>query len=292
MSKIGLTVSVYDRPATFDSLVDGIHDHLRGLVDQIVVVDDHGLAQRIHAKSIARLCTRFPDVRYIRHDENLGVAAAKNTGFAALLDGGCDYIFAADDDVLVLNYRAITGYVHAMECSGYGHLGVHNGAEVSCSDTSMDTTTHESVTSWPNLHGSWLVYRRDVLEDCGPMDPEFRNTWGHVEHSISISLAGHCTESHRQGLDATGSEQWIRHSEVLSSIQSLENGNAEWREAMEQAKEYWANAHPQTFYEAFIRPMKKGVHPLTDEAIAEGRARALAFQDVALVDMEAWLRDG
>lgn len=77
-------------------------------VFNVVVVDDgstvpleESLFSRVYNVGDSMINTGWPYVDILRHDVNLGVSAARNTGIECLLDYGCDLILPLDaDDVL------------------------------------------------------------------------------------------------------------------------------------------------------------------------------------------------
>ena len=66
----------------------------------LLLVDD-GSAEDVCATSRLERSIARPEVHVLRHDRNLGVAAARNTGVSWCLDHGFDIVVMVDDDCLV-----------------------------------------------------------------------------------------------------------------------------------------------------------------------------------------------
>ena len=171
---IGLGITTYGRPETFEIAMAGVEEHLA--LDVLVVDDAPG-----------------------------GVTAARNRNLRALLDAGCDWLFLMEDDVEVLSPEAVTGYIAAAEASDLEHLMFHRQNQVNMGTGELAGP----VTCWPDYAGCWLMYSRRSLEVCGLFDEAFRYAFDHVEHSIRLGMAGF-TSPWRRAADATGSEEWLR----------------------------------------------------------------------------------
>ena len=170
-----------------------------------------------------------------------GVAVAKNALLHQMLEAGCDWLFLSEDDVVVKDRRAVTGYIDACEHSGYGHLMFHAHG----SQNPAPLRANGPVTEWPSYVGAWCIYSRESLLVCGLFDEGFRNAWEHVEHSLRLAAAGF-TAPWRGAADATGSEEWLE--EIPGSIeQSVIRRSGRWGANVAAGCDHWRQAHPDTY---------------------------------------------
>src|SRR5512132_1444263 len=78
---------------------------LEALVERIVpqvagtVIVDNGSGAEVRA-ALAKTIARFPTVRAIHLDPNVGVAAGHNRGIEAALEQGCAFVLILDQDSL------------------------------------------------------------------------------------------------------------------------------------------------------------------------------------------------
>jgi len=249
--KIGLGITTLDRPQYYTPMVYSIVDQLRYLVDYVVVVND-GTYKDIredYAEADLILMSYFTGcVCY--NEPGRWYCAAKNLCFKILLEEDCDYIFVADDDVLIRSTKAIDGYIEAMEEHGIGHMSFHapltslmrgNGQL-----NAAPVEVNGSVTTWPNHSAQWLVYSREALETCGLFDPGFEGSWEHIEHTTRMGISGFGYNG-CGAYDATGSEEWIEEIDT-SPMFPVNQLNPDHDEEM---KHYWYENHIETYRVVF-----------------------------------------
>ncbi len=171
------------------------------------------------------------------------VARAKNQVLSEMLAAGCDWLFVAEDDVVVTSPEAVTGYVRACEQSGMEHLMFHAHGPAN----PRPKESRGVVTIWPNWVGAWNIYSAASLRYCGLMDEHFHNAWEHVEHSARLAAHGHTAPG---APDATGSEAWLREQPgALAS--SVIRSDPLWNRRMDAGKAYWRETYPDTYRAVF-----------------------------------------
>ncbi len=235
---IGLGICTYNRPTMFAALAASVRDHLPDV--DVYVVNDGGDPEPL-APAIEALAPRW-----VHHAAaNQGVATAKNMLLRRLLAAGCEWLFLAEDDIVVRSSRAIDGYVEACEASGYEHLTFHAHGPANPEPLFV----RGAVTLWPNYVGAWSIYSRACLEDVGLFDEAFTNAWEHVEHTLRLGERG-WTAPWRGAADATGSEAWL--AEQPGAIQhSVIRPRDDWAENIAAGRAHWKAAHPETYRKVF-----------------------------------------
>lgn len=82
---------VYNYARYLDEALESVFSQSR-IPDEVIVVDD------CSTDNPKEICDKYPQVKYIKHKKNKGLAAARNTGVAAATS---DYCFSFDaDDIL------------------------------------------------------------------------------------------------------------------------------------------------------------------------------------------------
>lgn len=180
---------------------------------------------------------RIKDLTFTIHVDldGFGVAYGKNVCLRNLLATDCDWLFIAEDDVVVDSPKAITGYIEAANGSGLSHLSfAHHGPR----NTGVNFMQAGSVRLWPNSIGAWCLYSRECLEAVGLMDEGFpKNCLEHVEHSVRIRDWELKRNTWPDGLfpDAATSQGWLH--EIPGSFENPVDPTASSR--LEEGKRYW-----------------------------------------------------
>jgi hypothetical protein len=226
---VGLGIVTYKRPDRYRELARSVRTWLSTAVDEVVAVHD-GPAEDYdddHPWTLHRA------------KQNAGVAASKNWCLLKLVKAGHEWIFISEDDLRILDTRAVTGYLHVAEQTGQRHLNFHAHGPAN----RLPMRTEGPVTLWPNIVGAWSLYHRDDLIKVGYMDVEMINAFEHVEHTARLMVAGAC---HRwPGVaDATGSEYWLEEQEgaIEDSSIPLDSRFVNQRAAIRR----WRERNPET----------------------------------------------
>lgn len=214
--------------------------NLAGVVDRTVVVHDG-------PPGFDWQPGRTVDVAWL--DRRSGVAAVKNALLRRALESEADWIILAEDDILALSARAVTGYVAAAEASGIEHLCFHAHGPANPPGSARGTDDTGTVTYWPNFVGAWCVTSRESVRRVGYLDEAMYNALEHVEWTMRMAACGFCPLFERgEGplvADATGSESWL--AEIPGSIEHSAiraDGDAAQRERFRAARDYWRAKNP------------------------------------------------
>ena len=139
--------------------------------DEIVVVDDDskdGSAEAVEALGERR-------IRLVRHPQNRGASAARNTGIAAA-QGDWIALLDSDDEwaprKLELQSAALAGASLPAGATGYVIRDYRTGEERAFIPRADDATLDSLVWGCPLGIGSTLLARRAIFAEVGLLDPE------------------------------------------------------------------------------------------------------------------------
>src|SRR4051812_49180506 len=111
-ARIGVGIVTYQRPEYFKVCLESVQRVLGDMIDHIAIYHDGPLTEGYPADTP-------------HGDTNHGVAYAKNKLFSELLGAGCDFIFICEDDMEILDRKAIVGYLAAYKMTNIPHLNFH-----------------------------------------------------------------------------------------------------------------------------------------------------------------------
>jgi glycosyltransferase involved in cell wall biosynthesis len=186
--KVSVVVASYNGERTLELCLES----LKGLNYpdyEVILVDDGSTDQT------SEICQRFPTVRYIRHEKNMGLSVARNTGInasqgeiIAFTDSDC----RADQDWL---YYLIGDLVN----SEFTGIGGHNllPPEDSWIAASVMVSpggpAHVMVTDRVAEHvpGCNMAFYKWALEEIGGFDPIFRKAGDDVDVCWRIQQQGY-----------------------------------------------------------------------------------------------------
>ncbi|MCZ2130574.1 MAG: glycosyltransferase family 2 protein [Bacteroidia bacterium] len=233
--KIGVGITTYNRPDYFRQSFKAAIEKLSKVVDVWCVYDD-GSSQGVkeYDEIFDEIVSKYPFVQIFRPRANGGVAKAKNTLLKHMMSANCDYMFLLEDDIIIKDEKAVTGYIQAAKKSGFTHLcfayhGPMNQAGPLYSD------------QWLEYHGAsigaWCMFTKEIIDTVGYFDENFTNAWEHCEFTKRIGDYGFCPPF---GLfiDATGSKDWLK--EIPGSIEkSAIRPRKDWQENIDKGLKYW-----------------------------------------------------
>jgi hypothetical protein len=148
-----LGITTWQRPEMFRECRDSVIEHLSGVLDVVVVLQDGGECYS-GGNPLAW--------HHIDQGVNRGWATAKNTCLQYLLAQGCEHLFMIEDDTLVTSPRAVSGYVDAAVGSGLHYLTAHPWGETE----TRKVGESGAVTYWAYV-GSWWTYMSAVGLEAG-----------------------------------------------------------------------------------------------------------------------------
>jgi GT2 family glycosyltransferase len=231
----GVGICTYNRSSYFKQCFTSAIDKLRNVVDVWCVYND-GSDQEVekYDEILKEIESKYPFVKIFNPSVNGGVAKAKNTLLKYMMEQECDYLFLLEDDIIVKDEKAVTGYIEASEKSGFSHLCfAYHGP--------MNQGGPMYKDEWLEYHGAcigaWCMYTKEIIEKVGYIDENFKNAWEHVEFTKRIGDQGFCPPF---GLfiDATGSKDWLE--EIPGSIdKSAIRPRDDWQKNIDEGLEYW-----------------------------------------------------
>lgn len=239
---VGLGVTTWKRPGLFRECRASILRHLAGVVDYVVVVQDGG-------ECYIRDCPSY--WRTVDHGDNWGWARSKNQCLDRLVTLGCNHLFMIEDDVLVTDRRAVTGYIDAAEQTGLGYLSGHPWGEASTPLVEVDGP----VTWWAYVGSWWTYMSRTAYQTAGGYDTVLGNVNGDIE---LVQRWGQHGMGCRWGRipDATGSENWVE-PRCLTPDQSTIMAQPDWLDQHANSMRWW-QAGLDTPMPPEIRPASPG----------------------------------
>lgn len=187
---VSVVIPTYGRPETLLEALDSVAAQTYDSIE-VVVVDDHSpepVEPRIreHDPAVERL-------RCLRHEENNGANAARNTGIRAA--NGEFIAFLDDDDIwkeTVLE-RAVAVFARSDPSVGVVYTGsvyIDDGEEIGSyvpevsGDVLTDLFCGRRIAPFSNL-----VVRREVIDDAGLLDEELPSL---QDREWYFRLAQHC----------------------------------------------------------------------------------------------------
>jgi glycosyltransferase involved in cell wall biosynthesis len=255
IKKIGIGITTYNRPEYFKQCFDSLIKNIQS-ADVLIVYNDGSSVD--YSTVLAQIAdygeVPFEQVVFIDEKVNRGVAHAKNTLLARLLEAGCDHLFLLEDDILLLDDRAVTEYIRVATDYGYHHMMfAHHGK----ANEGQEHYQDKELAYWPHCIGAWCYYTRECLEGLaaiekekgmdypGLFDENFINAWEHVEHSTRLGNAGFTAWF---GLfpDLVRSKEYITEIEGSIDGSSIRNDSV-WRDRMKKGLEYWKTKHGSEF---------------------------------------------
>ena len=245
--RIALGVVTYQRPEYAEKCLRSIYKHLRDDVDLFYVHDDGSSPK--YAGAYRRAFAKLPGANLQLDHANKGPAYAKNCIIRHAMVDGADWIFLCEDDLIVKNPWAVTGYLEAVQGTDIHHLSfAHHGL----ANADGPVESGELVNYYSHSIGAWTLFSRECLEAVGLFDEHFVRAWEHVEHSMRLIRAGYCGKNAAayKYPDATGSPEWIAEipgSLERSSIRPL----PDWQANIRDGLQYWSEAKPDTYADLF-----------------------------------------
>lgn len=186
--KISVVVASYNGARTLKLCLDSLRR--QNYPDYEIILVDDGSADETQ-----KIAGAYPDVRCIRHEKNLGLSVARNTGIAAatgeivaFTDSDC----RADEDWLCyLAASLLDG-----EFTGVGGpnlLPPEDSLVASAVMVSPGGPTHVMLSDREAEHipGCNMAFRKTALEEIGGFDPVFTRAGDDVDLCWRMQQAGH-----------------------------------------------------------------------------------------------------
>ncbi len=186
--KVSVVVCTYNSERTLPACLESL-ERLRYPKYEIILVDDGS------KDSTPKIAMQHPKVRYFRHDTNLGLSVARNTGIAAATGEIIAYTDAdcrADEDwlyYLVADFQS--GEFAAM--GGPNLLPADDSAIAAAVMASPGGPAHVMLTDRKAEHipGCNMAIRKAALEELGGFDPVFHKAGDDVDICWRLQQAGY-----------------------------------------------------------------------------------------------------
>jgi glycosyltransferase involved in cell wall biosynthesis len=242
--KVGLSITTLNRPDYFKQCIDHIIKNTKS-IDYIVVVNDG--SKKEHRKAYEEIYKTLPkEIKVIDQEKNGGCSKAKNTLLKELIAKGCEHLFICEDDILVLDDRAITEYIRIAVEYDFHNIcyALHGPINIG-----KRLPIPGEIAYYPDSVGAFCYYSKEALEkskneDGTFLDEHFHNAMEHVELTDRIAREG-MTLSFSMFVDIADSDKYL--SEIEGSIQNssirpnVEDAQADkkFRANVLDALEYW-----------------------------------------------------
>ncbi|MDY3572326.1 glycosyltransferase family 2 protein [Enterobacter hormaechei] len=219
-ARIGIAISTHNRAKVLKSTLE---QHLKHLpAGALVVVIDDG------SKPVA---TVPDDVQLVRHEQSLGIVAAKNASLTALMDAGCEHLFLWDDDAWPIADGWHEPYINSPEPHlAYQFLDLAGPKKLRDLAVLHRDVRHIAYTG---QRGVMLYYHRSAIEKVGGFDAVYgRGMYEHGDLALRIHNAGLTTWAFA---DVAGSDRLIysldEHEAVERSVPQPERAHLVKRNA-------------------------------------------------------------
>lgn len=156
---------------------------------------------------------RFPDIRMVRSDVNLGYTGGANLGMVDALSHGADYVFVLNNDIEV-EPDILNELIAAMASSSFPRAGMaaptiyfHDTSHViwygggECDPATgiarhtdfgkTDNLSAKSPTPCTFINGCAMFIPREVIDTVGLLDTSYFHTGEDVDYSIRVKRAGY-----------------------------------------------------------------------------------------------------
>ena len=185
--KVSVVVACYNGERTLKACLDSLA-RLHYADYEVILVDDGS------TDATPRLVLQHPAVRYFRHEKNLGLSVARNTGIAAAageLVAFTDADCRADEDWLYY----LVGALVQSEFAGMGGpnlLPPEDSAVAAAVMASPGGPAHVMLTDRRAEHipGCNMIFLKDALTEIGGFDPIFRQAGDDVDLCWRLQQAG------------------------------------------------------------------------------------------------------
>lgn len=223
MAKIGFGIVTCDRPEFFKTAITSVDKYLGRQLDYKCVFND-GL--RLGYSDYA---SNWQTGGKYQHE---GVAHAKNWILRRLIKNGCTHLFVMEDDMEVISDKLLAVYIAAAKINKMPHL---NFSQHGPNTTIPYVAGNGTLDYWPNACGAFSYYTREIIEEFGYMDENFKGAYEHVEHTWRIYKS---VFPYGVYPDVVNSTDYIR--EQPGALEATTGGDRKERlENINKARVYW-----------------------------------------------------
>ena len=270
--KVGVGIITCNRPDYLHNLLTSI---IPCVFDELVIIND---GEDISVADFPSTCI------YIRNETNLGVGKSKNKAMQHLLDGGCDYIFIIEDDMIILDITIFDKYIEAHKASGIHHFNYGPGSPFNRKQAIQNFDLHNrhlldqhtepnpklvidygnvKVSLFEHTVAMFSFFTKEVLEKVGLIDDNFYNAWEHVDHTYRIIKAGYhppfwwFADLFESNKFLTEAPEAINNSSIANNTEQWEKNVYGGREIYKQKHGHYPNEPPFITKEQVIKTIKQ-----------------------------------
>lgn len=186
--RVSVVVASYNGERTLEACLTSLQS-LNYPAYEVILVDDGSMDRT------EEICRRFPTVRYIRHEKNMGLSAARNTGIAAaagevvaFTDSDCradeDWLYYLIGDLLNSEFAGI---------GGHNLLPPEDSWVAAAVMVSPGGPAHVMITDRLAEHipGCNMAFYKWALEEIAGFDPTFRKAGDDVDVCWRLQQLGY-----------------------------------------------------------------------------------------------------
>lgn len=205
MKLVSIVTVNFNHSEVTEALLQSIADKNTYLPLEIIVVDNGSTENQVPSLKV-----RYPEVKFIRSEQNLGFAGGNNLG---LKEAKGDYLFLINNDTEITE-GLISGLVSYMEAhptvgmaspkiryfdqpdmlqyAGYTPLNYYTGRNACIGQFETDKGQYDGQTGPTGYaHGAAMMVRRSAIERAGPMDERYFLYYEELDWCERIKKAGY-----------------------------------------------------------------------------------------------------
>lgn len=210
MKKVSIITVNFNQPIVTEELLKSIPDGYTNV--EIIVVDNGSIVKSNDWQQ------KYPDVKFIRSEQNLGFAGGNNLGIKA---AGGDYLFLVNNDteftpglietlVGVMDANPNVGIISPkikyfnnktlIQYAGYTPMSFYTGRNSCIGLRETDRGQYDNITGpTAYCHGAAMMVRKEAIEKAGVMSESFFLYYEEVDWCEHIKKVGYqpwiCTEA-------------------------------------------------------------------------------------------------
>jgi GT2 family glycosyltransferase len=233
---IGLALITFKRQAYLEQALRRLEENSWGGAEiRLVVVDEP------HTFEYGVIQQQYPDVSFMYHSRNMGVATAKNTALKELSARGTEDFFLMEDDILMKHPFTCNLYCEYARRVGVEHLNFALHGTMNKGHKRMMVWRTQRVCVYPDCVGAFSYYSKKCIDTVGLLDENFKNAWEHVELTKRIIDAG-MHPPFWYFIDHEDSDTMLE--EIPGSIDNSSiRPRADWGANIEQGHKHWMSKH-------------------------------------------------
>ncbi|MDF2431589.1 MAG: hypothetical protein JWP44_1220 [Mucilaginibacter sp.] len=211
MKKVSVVTVNYNQPKVTEELLLSIPKSYNNI--EIIVVDNGSSADIDTGWQ-----SKYPEVNFIRSDQNLGFAGGNNLGIRAATG---DYVFLVNNDtefteglieklIEVLDSNPVAGMVspkikyfsnkNLIQYAGYSDMNYYTCRNSCIGLRETDNGQYDHITALTAYcHGAAMMIRKEAIQKAGLMNENFFLYYEEVDWCESVKRAGYeawvCTEA-------------------------------------------------------------------------------------------------